>query len=472
MTRNRDKFTPEQMTRHFGESFARATNTEKSEAVENGQAVAEQPEGLDDGTHVVQATAERKPLEWHDADGEWEAKNADGLIQPDGTPSAWYVVPPEEDGGRWDADCSEFPTVAREPDGFATMQAAQAWCEARDAELWAKAHPLAITVAPEPGGRVPTARSALSPATEESAKRLEWLEKKRADEQKVDDKIRKKDEEIYRKGAEIKTAQGELKALETEREKLVQKLRDLVRGTDQDLFTLEPAPTDASVAAPVASTECDKPPIPDESWKLVTIEELGIKGRALKALHEHVPPLTTHGELSAWQEKKGDFWAKDIAGLGPKGREEIENAQFAYFNAHPELDRAPKREEGEPFFSAKVLERSEWALRVDGDGYSAIIRADLYSDSRWGFYASAAIGDARNEFDNVGFAEKAAAITAAAKSIQAWLMAIPAKAKRGEKANYVKEIFAELDKLDRALVGQAGSADEGKKAAVAEAVSA
>lgn len=74
-----------------------------------------------------------------------------------------------------------------------------------------------------------------------------------------------------------------------------------------------------------------------DAWRAVLISTLTPKigTRAMKALRDHNPPLITHGELSAWQEKKGDFWATDIKGLGAKGREEIDNAQHAYFAANP-----------------------------------------------------------------------------------------------------------------------------------------
>lgn len=78
-------------------------------------------------------------------------------------------------------------------------------------------------------------------------------------------------------------------------------------------------------------------PAADESWRAIPLADLTPKigSRAMKALANHNPPLVTHGDLAAWQQKKGDFWMQDIAGLGDKGREEIEAAQMGWWQSHP-----------------------------------------------------------------------------------------------------------------------------------------
>lgn len=76
-----------------------------------------------------------------------------------------------------------------------------------------------------------------------------------------------------------------------------------------------------------------KPDNPDDDWQSKPMMDIRkengrriIADKYLKALNENNPPITTMGELEAWRAKKGDYWAKDIKGLGEKGREQIEAA--------------------------------------------------------------------------------------------------------------------------------------------------
>lgn len=80
----------------------------------------------------------------------------------------------------------------------------------------------------------------------------------------------------------------------------------------------------------------DEIPVADDSWRKVQLHTLtpAIGKRTLKALIAHSPEINALGTLADWQEKKGNFWATDISGLGAKGKEEIENAQMAYWQAH------------------------------------------------------------------------------------------------------------------------------------------
>jgi hypothetical protein len=99
---------------------------------------------LDRVREIIEATkrernhmsdAERKTLKWFDSDGEIEAYNTAGLKHPAGGLACWYIL--DQENGRWDVDCSEFPTVPRELDGFGTLEEAKAWCEREDKLLWA-----------------------------------------------------------------------------------------------------------------------------------------------------------------------------------------------------------------------------------------------------------------------------------------------------------------------------------------------
>src|SRR6185437_2021762 len=74
-----------------------------------------------------------------------------------------------------------------------------------------------------------------------------------------------------------------------------------------------------------------------DAWRGVALSSLApaIKQSKLKVLAENTPSITTLGELADWQAKKGEFWAKDLRGLGDGGREQIEKACEAYYAANP-----------------------------------------------------------------------------------------------------------------------------------------
>jgi hypothetical protein len=86
---------------------------------------------------------------------------------------------------------------------------------------------------------------------------------------------------------------------------------------------------------PAAEKPTAKQPAPaDDVWKAVTLASLhtpAISPRVLKVLAEHEPAILTLGDLTAWQAAKGDWWGKDIGGVGPAAQEEIANAAEAYW---------------------------------------------------------------------------------------------------------------------------------------------
>lgn len=87
---------------------------------------------------------------------------------------------------------------------------------------------------------------------------------------------------------------------------------------------------------PTPKTESETP---KENWRDVTLGSLPYLGnKTLQKLEAHEPSITTLGQFSDWQAKKGDFWAKDIKGIGKKARKEIEDALETYWIAHPQED--------------------------------------------------------------------------------------------------------------------------------------
>ena len=81
-------------------------------------------------------------------------------------------------------------------------------------------------------------------------------------------------------------------------------------------------------------TGADGEPAMWRNMPLVELQPPEISVKTLKALDEHEPPIVNLGELSDWQNEKGDFWAKDIHGLGPAGRAEIEEACQGFWLRH------------------------------------------------------------------------------------------------------------------------------------------
>jgi len=69
----------------------------------------------------------------------------------------------------------------------------------------------------------------------------------------------------------------------------------------------------------------------DDSWRAVELTTLDIPPRYIKALAENEPPIVTLGDLTDWQKKKGDFWAKDISGLGEGGQEAVVEATMKFW---------------------------------------------------------------------------------------------------------------------------------------------
>jgi hypothetical protein len=77
-------------------------------------------------------------------------------------------------------------------------------------------------------------------------------------------------------------------------------------------------------------------PAADDAWRTVLLRNLtpDIKPGILKVLLEHKPPIVTMGDMADWQKEKGDFWAKDIRGIGKAACDSIAAATDAYWVAN------------------------------------------------------------------------------------------------------------------------------------------
>jgi len=69
---------------------------------------------------------------------------------------------------------------------------------------------------------------------------------------------------------------------------------------------------------------------------LAHLFEPGIPDRYLTALADNEPPILTLGDLTNWQSEKGDFWVKDVKGLGEGGQVAIDEATAGYWEHHPQ----------------------------------------------------------------------------------------------------------------------------------------
>jgi|GEM_PF-6663850 len=120
-------------------------------------------------------------------------------------------------------------------------------------------------------------------------------------------------------------------------ERAMKQLRDKVK---MEVETLDDLETDARAAqerptplfdgaVPSGSVSVVTPgggAVDDTAWRDTKLSDIGIKPGILKALAEHEPMIETLGALVDWQGAKGDFWAKDIKGIGEKAQEEIAEA--------------------------------------------------------------------------------------------------------------------------------------------------
>jgi len=78
----------------------------------------------------------------------------------------------------------------------------------------------------------------------------------------------------------------------------------------------------------------------NELWMNVNLMDLvpELPDRYLVALADNEPPILTLGDLTNWQTEKGDYWAKDIKGLGEAGVVAIDEATTEYWTQHQQTE--------------------------------------------------------------------------------------------------------------------------------------
>ena len=140
------------------------------------------------------------------------------------------------------------------------------------------------------------------------------------------------------KKSELDTEREALHKIEHSLEELHDELATLAAGKNSERLPFgEVRESGAKDSGNIPSTDAKSVATPDDAWRSVQLSTLtpAIKPAKLKALAENATPITTLGELSDWQTKKGEFWAKEIRGLGDGGREQVEKACEAYYAANP-----------------------------------------------------------------------------------------------------------------------------------------
>ena len=103
------------------------------------------------------------------------------------------------------------------------------------------------------------------------------------------------------------------------------------RGPDRyPLLDRPPEPAEAATAGP--ETDDD-----DEPWRATPISSLGLTDGAIDALAE--ADIQTVGDLTDHVKRHGDFWWRDIAGIGEQCAEKISDAMVKFWEEHPEYCR-------------------------------------------------------------------------------------------------------------------------------------
>ena len=121
-------------------------------------------------------------------------------------------------------------------------------------------------------------------------------------------------EEIARYGAEMVIGSN-------------QRVLDAMRASDQPLLAhaeKEAAAADGEAKTPV------KPPLAAGDWEGIDVAEVpDMPAAALRAFN--TKEIVTLKDLTDWQAKKGDFWAKDLPGVGSACEEKIAAAMEAFW---------------------------------------------------------------------------------------------------------------------------------------------
>ena len=113
------------------------------------------------------------------------------------------------------------------------------------------------------------------------------------------------------------------------KESQIEEFMNFVRGAEAPLFD----------AANLADGEkgIEAPARAPGDWERQLLSMIdGMPNAALKAFTKVNPELDTLRDLQAFQAKHGEFWAKDLPGVGPACRQKIEDALEKFWAGYKE----------------------------------------------------------------------------------------------------------------------------------------
>jgi uncharacterized protein (UPF0335 family) len=128
----------------------------------------------------------------------------------------------------------------------------------------------------------------------------------------------------------------------------VTELRRLCRARKEKLPLFDAAKQQELPKA--GETSADVPdenrPIDKDAWKSLPVGDLKLPAKIAKAIVD--AGHTTIGSLSVHMADQGDWWAKQIKGIGEKARDEVCDAFADFWKEHPEYCTIPTIETAEP----------------------------------------------------------------------------------------------------------------------------
>lgn len=288
----------------------------------NGDEITTAPDGA-----AAEATA-RTALKWID-EGEDVTRGGEhwfsaiSSIAPTDNDSdsafEFRVYPSGDDSNKWMVANSDDELLGSgiAPE-FDSAEAAQQWCEDRDASLLASMK----AETPSPEADTPGTASA-GDIAEHVPDANQWHEIQKARHRERECEVR-----VASLSEELKWAK---KSLESSSEQLG---RLIDEGANPTLFTgVKP-----SVNVDTGAAQTEVTVTAPEAWRSVPLTDIGLDGKIVAKLAEFTPSLTTLGELADFSS--GEFRRlTDIPGIGPAKAEAIEEALMAYYAAHP-IDKA------------------------------------------------------------------------------------------------------------------------------------
>lgn len=78
---------------------------------------------------------------------------------------------------------------------------------------------------------------------------------------------------------------------------------------------------------------------PVAEWRTVSLDDLGITGKAAEKLAENDPPLTTLGAIADWT--RDGRLLTEVKGIGESTADKIEEQMDQWWKDHPEANRTP-----------------------------------------------------------------------------------------------------------------------------------